>query len=61
LAAGLKKAGILEGTFEVIEDSGTTSIVLPSIVLTNSAISQLCTNALFITAERVHSFFRKNN
>jgi hypothetical protein len=37
LAAGLKKAGTLGGTFAVREDFGTTSTVLPSIVLINSA------------------------
>jgi hypothetical protein len=48
LAAGLKKAGIFGGALAVSEYFGTISIVLPSTVLTNSAISQLCNNTLYL-------------
>jgi hypothetical protein len=60
LAAGLKKAGIFEGTLAVSEDRGTISIVFPSTVLTNSAISELCINTLFITAEKTVFLFCKH-
>jgi hypothetical protein len=61
LAAGLKKAGIFEGTLAVSEDFGTISIVLPSTALTNSAIPKLCINTLFITAQKDCISFAKTS